>query len=442
MTKPQNFTEQTVYQNTDRLPFVRDEGGGLFSEAQMSFENAKVQFTDYKKAIIIRSVSDFPTPVSNVITLDSTVVYHLDGMVDLGINSLEIPTTGAFISALNGARDISGLTTSENNHTMFVSPSGSFSGNLLIPGITITTTGTSSKVFDLDNDQNGNAIDIMGTNFVSCTSLGELTAYRQLFLDDIGFISISDGLTFNGTWSGGIACLTSIAVLFPAATLFKEGAALVIGGSVRTDINFLSVNTASVLFDFQPGNITNDAEMSLSNVRTIAADAMPNFPGSSVKARFRNCVGIINTHVGGEWTISSSAVTTISTSDTLVKMAGITTYNDLQWLSNTTDNAFVSDSNQSIAINIDASLAFTNTNNKVLGVQVRHWDNSASAYVNVGPRFTSTFNANNSIESLTILASATLDENDRIEIWIENQTDTSNITGEPGGLVRISERAS
>lgn len=396
---------------------------------------------DTPSVVNISSISDFPTPVANKITLDSNVVYHIHGEIDLEANSLVVPTTGASVSTINGARDVSRLTSSENSYTMFESPFGSYSGNLLLSDITITVGGVGSQVFNLDNDENSGALDIMGINLTSCTSLGELSNYRQLFIDNSGIISISDGLTLSGTWSGGITVVSSVTISLPASvTLFKEGSSLTFAGSIRSDMNFLNVDATSEFMDFQESNILSDEGVIISGFRTVANDAMPNLPSSSVKVKYTNCVGLKNTYIGGEYTITSSSTTTISSSSTLVKMAGTTTYNDMQWFSNTADNAFVYDSDQTVEIEVKGALAFSNSNNKVMGLQVRQWDDSASAYVNIGSRYTQTFNGTGAIEAITFFARATIDQNDRIEVWIENQTDTSNITAELGGFVGVSER--
>ena len=399
------------------------------------FQYVAQQADGFDNLIIVKKASDFRN-------IDSTKVYMIDGVVDMGTQSIEVPEGGISIAGLNGARDVSILTSSEDNYTMFTSPSGGYSGDVVIESLTITVGGANSKVYNLDNDENSNALDIIGVNYVSCTSLGELTDYRQILLDGVGFIFIDDGLMFNGTWSGGIRISTTVAVGFPAATLFKEGTSLVINGSVRSDINFLSVNAASVLFDFVPANITNDAEFSLVGVRTTATNAVPNLPSSSVKARVRDCIGIRDTYVGGEWTVSSAVATTIASANTLVKVAGTTTYSDLQWFSNTTNNAFVYDSDQIIEVQAQASLSFSGANNNVIGVQLRQWDDSASAYVDIGAKFTATLNSGGRTENLVAIARTALYENDRIEVWVENQTGTANITAEVGGFVGIQERAS
>jgi len=421
-----------------------DPATGRFPQVWIRWLSSVFTFIDtlqkshFDNTIIVKSKAD-------LLSIDSTKNYMIDGDINMGSQSIEIPEGGLSISAINGARDTSSLFSAADNHTMFTSPIGGYSGDVVIDGLTILTTGANSKVFDLDNDGNFSAIDITSANFTDCTSLGELTDYRQLLLNNVGLINIDDGLTFSGTWAGGIAILTSIVVNFPAATLLKRGTALSIQGSVRSDINFNSVNAASVLCDFQPSDINIDGGFSLTDVRTTATNALPNFPSSDVKARIRNCLGLDNTYVGGEYKIATTATTVIASANTLVKMAGTTTYDDLQWFSQTTNNAFVYDSTQNVNVRIESSLSFSGSRNRVVGIQIRKWDNSASAYVDIGARFTATLNGGGTgtrAENVVCIGNAELDENDRIEIWIENQTDTNNITAIAGGFVGLTERSS
>lgn len=388
----------------------------------------------FENIVIVKQASDLTN-------IDSTKTYLIDGTIDMSSTSIIVPPTGLNLAGLNGSRDVSKLFSSEDNYTMFTTEVGSYSGNVVLNTVTMEVTGTSSKVYDLDNAGNGNALDIVDVNYLSCTSLGELTAYRQLLMSDVGFLAVQDGLTFSGTWLGGMTIISSIAVNLPAVTLLKEGTSLSFLGSVRSDINFLSVDAASVLLDFSASDISLDGGVTLSNVRSGATDAAPNLLGSNVKARYRDCQGIKNTYVGGEFAVSSTAVTVIASSGVLVKMAGTTTYADLQWFSQTTNNAFVYDSTQQIEIQVEGALTFTNSSNKLIGIQVKLWDNSASAYVDVGSRFTATIGSGGRAENVTFFARTTIDKSDRVEIWLENQTDTSNITAEVGGFVGISERA-
>ena len=51
-------------------------------------------------------------------TIDSTKEYFLDGVIDMGTTQITVPTTGMTIRGYSF--DLSGLTSSENNYTMFL----------------------------------------------------------------------------------------------------------------------------------------------------------------------------------------------------------------------------------------------------------------------------------------------------------------------------------
>lgn len=405
----------------------------------------QVFIRSYQYRVIVQSIYDLGELSSGGtrVTPDPDLLYMLDGFIDTKGISIEVPEGGMSLAGLNGGRDVMGLTCSENNYTMFVSPSGGYSGDVVIESCTLTATGTSSKIFDLDNDSNSNALDITGVNFgFNTTSLGNLANYRQLLFNNVGFIGIKDGLTFDGTWTG-IAVLTSIAVLFPAsATLFKVGTGFTVG-NIRSDINFLSVQSSSILFDFSPSNIVNNASFSLDGVRSGADDAVPNTLGSSIKARFRNCQGIENTYIGGQWVLTTPATTTITTAGTYVKLAGTTTYADLQHFSQTTDNAFVYDGDQTIDVVVNANIGCSGGANDQIRLKIRKWDDSASAYVDVTTTPDQTMNGGllgTRAENISFQGITRLDNNDRIEIWIANITDTANVSAVENSQVVIAER--
>jgi hypothetical protein len=51
-------------------------------------------------------------------------------------------------------------------------------------------------------------------------------------------------------------------------------------------------------------------------------------------------------------------------------------------------------------------------------------------------------NAGGRAENIGILGFCDFDQNDRLEIWVENQSATNNVTAKIGGIVSISERSS
>ncbi len=388
----------------------------------------------FQSVVVVNDASDLSA-------IDASKLYLIDGAIDVCDVDIVFPTGGASIAGLNGARDVSKLYCADDDYTMFNSPIGSYSGDVVFESITFEASGANSKIFDLDNDENSNAIEMMGVNFTNTTSLGSLTDYRQLLMNNVGFIFIDDGLTFNGNWAGA-AILTSIAIGFPDATLFKEGANLVFSGSVRSNINFLSTDPNSILFDFDEDNILSDGGFSLENVRTNATNPLPNISGSSVKARFKECEGIRDTYIGGQFEITTEAITDITAVDTPVKLAGVTTYDDLQHFEGNNSNEFLYVSDQLIEITAQANVAISGGNNDQVNVFFRHWDDSASTFIDLA-KSKATLNGGllgTRAENISVLGLAIIEENDRIELWVENITDSSDVTALLNSFAYIKER--
>jgi len=395
--------------------------------------------------VIIKKVSDFGTITSNVVIPRSDVTYFIDGVIDMGEVTIETPPNG--VSIYSDDLNVKGLYSTADNYTMFTSPAGSYSGNASFQSMFLNASGTNSKIFDLDNDGNFGAIEFTTVNignfgYDATTSFGELTDYRQAFFNGVGFINYGDGLTFNGTWAG-LTITDSIALLAPAgSTLLKEGTNLTFSDGVRIGIKFDSTDATSVLLDFDEANILAAGGLSLKNVRTSATNAVPNITGANVNSRFSDNQGIRNTYIGGQWGVTTEATTTIPAVDTPVKVAGTTTYADLQHFTGDADNAFTYIGTQNIEVEIKGLLSISGGNNDQVQIFFRKWDNSASAYVDL-PKSTATLNgggSGNRAEGVGVFGYTDMDENDRIEVWIQNISDSSNVTAVLGGLVSVTER--
>ena len=169
-----------------------------FQNLQRVVESIRV--TTYENRVIVKSADDLTD-------IDSTKLYMIDGLINMGNTSIEVPEDGINIAGLNGGREVMGLYSEADNYTMFTTPSGGYAGNVLMESMTLYVTGTNSKLFDLDNDDNGGSFEFTGMNFggfgsVYCTSLGDISSYRQFFVANSGFYNVKDGFTMNGTWSG------------------------------------------------------------------------------------------------------------------------------------------------------------------------------------------------------------------------------------------------
>jgi len=107
-----------------------------------------------------------------------------------------------------------------------------------------------------------------------------------------------------------------------------------------------------------------------------------------------------------------------------------------------TDNAFVYDGDNTIEVEVKGNLSFTGTNGDVINVYVRLWDDSASSYVDLSETAGSTLNASGRAEGVAFNAIGTMNNNDRIELWVENEIASRNVTALENGYVILSERQS
>jgi len=374
-------------------------------------------------------------------SIDGTKVYHLDGSINIGSTSIEIPEQGINLGADSASKNVAVLLSNGNNTTMFTSPENGYSGNVLIDGITIICSGQNSKIFDLNNSGNLSTIELTNCNIINTTSLGDLNNFRQVLFERVAFINLLDGLTFEGTWAGGLALLTAITVNFANnAILLKKGTNLVFQGSIRSDINFLSTGADSVLCDFDENNIANAGALSFTNVRTISSNPTPNISASSEKSRFIDCGGTIkNTIIGGEYMFTSEQITVISLLNTFYKIEGTTTYQNLVWFEADGNNSLKYVGEQEIDVFVDALLSFSGNNNKVLEVLIRKYNASTSSYEDLNKQLVTVRGGliNDRAENVTVKSKINLNQNDKIEVWVRNTSDLSNLECLEGSSVFV-----
>jgi hypothetical protein len=270
--------------------------------------------------------------------IDSTKEYFIDGIVDLGTTQVTVPTTG--ISLKGYSFDISGLISSENNYTMFISESpGIGSGNLLIENLYISVTGTTSKVYDLYDATGFNAIELIRINYINCTSLGDLHNYRQGLENGTGRFGGSPSLTLHGTWVGGFRITTSITRQMSDVTtepLFKTGTAFSMLSRFLTDMN-CDLGDLQPFTDFSSANFPNDSTVQFNGMimtRGGVADSedaniTPNLLASGICCDWGNNIGLHNTYNGGIGSITAESLTAITTINTTVPLLGTWSVSDL-----------------------------------------------------------------------------------------------------------------
>ena len=271
--------------------------------------------------------------------IDSTKQYLLDGIIDMGSTSITVPVNGMTIKGLSF--DVSGLTSSEDNYSMFISESTEIgSGNLLGQDFLIEVSGINSKVYELYDATGFNAFEFQRVNYNNCTSLGDIYDYRQGLEGGTGRFGGSPSLTLHGLWRGGYRITTSI-VRGLAGTmtepLFKAGTAFVMNSRFLTDIN-VDLPSLAALLDFAPSNFPNPSTLQLKGTivtRGGISDSSdvnitPNISKSDLASDWDNNSGLDNTFIGGLKDLSTEAETTLTLINTQSIIAGVWTDSDLQ----------------------------------------------------------------------------------------------------------------
>ena len=272
------------------------------------------------KQKIIKSASDFP------VNIDSTVEYLVDGIIDMSGVTIQVPSTGIYISGHNF--DVSQLVCNDDNYTMFESPVGG-SGNVLFRDFSISTSGASSKVYELNGFTGDEAIELERVNYNGCSSLGEINNYRQGLESGTGRFGGSPELTMSGDWSGMRVTTSITRGLSDGTDLFKAGSGLSFSGRFITDMNLDLPSTGS-FFDFSGSNFVNDESLvvqgafvtRLGSVNPSDSTITPNVDQDSIKSNWDSNTGLPNTTKYIKGNATSEVTTTISAIDTYYPLLG------------------------------------------------------------------------------------------------------------------------
>ena len=421
-----------IYSDADDLTRVQKRTAGVWNITRLQLANE----------VIVQQASDLSG------TLASDTVYLIDGSIDMGSQSITVPQGGLHMEGLGFG--VSTLLSTENNYTMFIDD-GVFSGDLFINDMDINLSGTGTKLWDLDNDENLSAVECTFVNFLNLKDLGSLTKYRQGLWFNVAFINCVSGVELIGPMAGGFRATTCIIVQAGPSptftgTMFKAGAGLTMAGRFLTDFNAEAIADAGTFCDFAPSNIVNNGRFQVSGFSVNPnSNSFPNMPASDVKARFRICDGTANTYIGGQWKISAEAATTINTVGVIEKVAGTTVYTDLQHFSDGGGNNTITYiGSQEIGTNMQMDLSFTGPNNDQLVLVARHWIAATSSYAAPDLAETGPFTLGiaGRSEPISLHSFCAFNNNDRFELWVKNLTSTGNVTAKLEGIVSIGERSS
>lgn len=399
-----------------------------------------IQSRAVENQISIREADDVPDT-----TLNPNYVYFIDGDIDLSgtSKSFIVGPLGARIRGLGS--DKSFVRSTSNNHTLVKTVNGG-GGNLFLDNLTFVASGTNSKVFDMEDVDGTHAIEMQQVNFENCTSLGEWTDYRQGLEINTGRFGGTPELTLSGDMGGYRQSTALVRGLVGDATLFKEGTNLLFeaGGRFRTDGN-IQLSDGSAFCDFNEANFSSDRSFEINGaIFSGLSDAyqyLTNISISSTKAFIQDSVGLPNTYPGIFGQITTEVETEFSSSNTPLLIGGVGTYTNETWFSGS--SSLVVTYLATIAINnkyrVDSNITLQGANGRDFTIYVRQWDDSESSYLSPNIVSAQGTTSNRGTYSISKSGVAVLDTNDRIEVWLENNSDATGMTIIEGSSLFITK---
>ena len=382
--------------------------------------------------------------------LDSTKEYFIDGIIDMGSQSIEVPAGGLNLSGYNF--NASKLISSAGAYTMFTSPVGG-SGDILGKDYAIEVTGTGSQVYNIVSATGFDAFEFARINYNDCESLGTITNYRQGLEVGTGRFGGKPELTLAGAWLGGYFIDTSIirSMTDGAYSLFKAGAGFVMSSRFRSNMN-LDLPASASFFDFATGNFVNPSTLQIegaivtrngvfdSNDSNIA----PNISESDLVSNWMGNNGMPNTFVGGSVGVTTETATLNSSVSAGVFLdidASLWTSADLQHFDNPAGGQLRHLGNTPREYKIVASFAIDSSANDVLTLRVTRWDDSAASFVTVldQSRQVNNLVGGRDVAFFTVNINTELDQNDYIKLQVANDS-TNDTTAEADSYFIVEQR--
>ena len=405
--------------------------------------------TDFENIILVNQ-SNVATTLGGVI--DSDKEYFIDGKIDMGTIQIEVPATGFSYAGYNF--DVSGLYSTEDNYTMFVSPVGG-SGNVIGRDIDISTSGANSQVYNLTDATGFNAFEFARINYSDCTSLGEITNYRQGLENGTGRFGGSPSLTLSGTWLGGYRVVTSIVRSMSDTTtepLFKAGAGFTMSSRFATDAN-IDLGDLQPLLDFSPSNFPNAGTLQLQKMELTRGgvynaddtNITPNIlTQEDLASYWKQNNGLPNTFVGGTISVISEELTVVSAGSTWYTLEGIFLGTGLQHFSSTADGRLTHLGNSPREFEFTASLALDSNPNNELSVRYMKYDASEGTtspiVYTTQTRQVNSFVGGRDVAFFTTIFGGILDQDDYIYLEVRNNSGNANVTLENSSYFRVQER--
>ena len=387
--------------------------------------------------VLIKSPNDFPE------SLDPTKIYMLDGFIDL-------TGTGKVLNVPNGANfggfgtDVSGIVCSDDDYTLM---NGNITGNIFASSMTFTISGANSQVYDLTSTNGDSVLEVDRVNYTNCTSRGELTDFRQGLETNVGLYGGSPSLTHSGTSSGWRTDVTNAFGLVDGTVIHKAGTNCVFNDRFITEIN-CDLPAIGALIDFSEVNIANDESLQIRGARIKRAGALvandtsatPNITERSIKSRWKNNVGIANTHKYIKSSCTAEVETVVSAVDEYYSLLGAFTVENSSHFEMNPNGVFTMLTGSGVT-SFTSNLVLSGTQGNTIDVRIVKSTDDFATFDVIDHAFSKVenFSGPNDVARFIINFDDALTAGEKFRIEVENKTSTNNVTMLLGSSIAVRE---
>lgn len=406
------------------------------------FTNTVDPASGLSNRIVVTQASDFQG------ALDSTKEYFIDGVVDMGSQSIQVPSGGLSLTGYNF--DASKLISSATNYTMFISPVGG-SGNIIGKDYALEVTGSGSQVYDIVSATGFDAFEFARINYNDCESLGVIDGYRQGLEVGTGRFGGKPQLTLAGTWVGGYFIDTSIIRNMDDGvySLFAAGVDFVMQSRFRTNMNIDIPANASFL-DFAAANFANPSTLQLDGCivsregvfNSNDTNIMPNISPAELVCDWMGNNGVSNTFIGGELLIDTEITTAIAVAGTFVDLAGTYTASDLQHFDEPVNGQLRHLGDSPVEYSVAGQLVLESTANNEVDLKVVIFRSSTTSFEDgkTQRRVINNLQGGRNVAYFVLIDNITLNKNDYVKLQVANSAATNDITAELDSFFSVSAR--
>lgn len=361
--------------------------------------------------VLVKSASDFPAAVGGVITLVAGTTYEINGTITL---TNKIDPNGCYIIGVNGLTDK--LVYTPASGELFTGAHGA-----TIKLLTLTAASAGAKLFNIDAASANLNFIVQNCYILGCNNIGLIKGFGgTVYFETVAYFYNTNGITYENNTN-----------LVLSKQLWDKTNANIYEKLVGT-FNIIQINGGDRTMQAVNSPVAIDVSGVTSLVTGELKMVLFNGTGTNVNGTFSNkweveCFGLTTEKddvASGNLYISTTATTVIASANTPVKASGTTTAVNLFRVTSPSNNRLTYAGTKTRRFQVTGAL--TATMASVFGTYFTVSVAKNGVILTESKQKVRIANTSDQV-SVVLSCTVSLATNDYIEVWVENNTDGTDI---------------